>query len=74
MSFGFTRKIEEVFIDMDKLREMDIVDANVNEDPNGMYTVAVVPSHLVGKRVMIIPIDEDDKVMSLDDIFAEAKI
>jgi hypothetical protein len=68
MEFGFYRLVEERFIDLDQTAKMGLIDRDIEGSPNGCYPVAVVPKKLIGKKVLIIPVDESNIPLSIEDM------
>lgn len=68
MHLGFIRRVEELYIDM--------IDATEDKevDVSGNYTCVIVPKELKGRKVIIIPIDEDEKPLTLEKMLEKAKI
>jgi hypothetical protein len=65
MEFGFTRRVQENFIDLDQMSKDGRIDREVEGSPNGYYPVIVVPQYLIGKKVLIIPISEENIPLDL---------
>lgn len=68
LTFGLTRTVEENFIDLDKMAEDVKIDRKIESSPNGYYPVIIVPTYLIGRKCLIIPVSEDDKIMSIEEL------
>ena len=65
MEFGFMRRVQENFIDLDQMSKDGKIDREVEGSPNGYYPVIIVPQYLIGKKVLIIPVSEENTPLDL---------
>lgn len=59
MILAFKRRVEEQYIDLDKMAKDGKVIRDIEGSPNGYYSVIIVPTYLIGKKVIILPLNED---------------
>jgi len=65
MEFGFTRRVQENVIDLDQMSKDGRIDREIEGSPNGYYPVVVIPQYLIGKKVLIIPVSEENIPLDL---------
>jgi hypothetical protein len=67
MNIGFERIVLCRWIDIEKSPntwgKLDL--SFVNDSPSGIYPIVIVPENLRNRKVLIIPLDEEDKPMTL---------
>jgi hypothetical protein len=72
-TFGLTRRVEEHWIDVSKSKNVqesrikDRFPLAIDDSPDGLYTSVIVPEYLKGRRILIIPVDEENTVMTLEE-------
>ena len=71
MEFGFTRRVEKEYIDLDKMAKDGLINREIESSPNGYYPVLIVPEYLLGKKVLIIPVTEDNIPVTLKDMIED---
>lgn len=68
MEFGFTRRVDKEYIDLDKMAEDGVIKREIESSPNGYYPVLIVPEYLLGKLVLVIPISKDGVPLTVEDM------
>lgn len=70
LTFAFTRFVNERWIDREKSpntwggKELPLKD----ESPSGLYQIIVVPSYLKGRKVIVIPVSNEDTPIPMEDL------
>lgn len=73
MLMGFYRRVEEQYIDVERTAREGKLDHEIEGSPNGYYTCIIVPRDLVGRTVVVVPLDDDDKPLDFDKFYREAR-
>ncbi len=68
LTFGLTREVEENYIDLDRMAKDGKIDRTIESSPNGYYPVVIVPEHLKGRMVLIIPLTDEDRPLRLQEL------
>lgn len=69
-TFGLTRFVDNRWIDQEKTpnewagKEIPFKD----DSPSGLYPCVIVPEYLRGRKVLIIPVDDDNAVIPLEEL------
>lgn len=73
MILGFKRLVEEQYIDIERTASDGKLDHVVEGSPNGYYTCVVVPRDLVGRTVVVLPLDDDGKPLDFGKFYRDAQ-
>lgn len=66
MILAFERRVEEQYIDLDKMAKDGKINRDIEGSPNGYYPIVVVPEYLKGRKVVILPLSDDGIPLEAD--------